>query len=95
MIEDKEYEINVNVSSEHLGDCLELMKYIPNASIDMILCDLPYKVTGLKWDSFIDLNKIWKEYERIITNKGAIVLTSMQPFTTELIMSNKNPHRLY
>lgn len=89
MEEQKEYGINVNRSSEHLGDCLELMQYIPDASIDMILCDLPYKVTGLKWDSFIDLNEMWKEYERIISNKGAIVLTSMQPFTTELIMSNK------
>ena len=45
------------------GDCLELMKKIPNGSVDMILCDLPYGTTQNKWDSIIDLDKLWKEYE--------------------------------
>ncbi len=72
-----------------LGDCLELMKDIPNGSIDMILADLPYNVTGLKWDSIIQLDKLWEQYERIIKANGAIVLTAMQPFTTELILSNR------
>lgn len=71
-----------------LGDCLELMKDIPNGSIDMILADLPYGTTQCKWDSIIDLNKLWKQYERIIKPNGAIVLTAAQPFTSILVMSN-------
>ena len=71
-----------------LGDCLELMKDIPNESIDMILADLPYGTTQCKWDSIIDLNKLWEQYERIIKTNGAIVLTAQQPFTSMLVMSN-------
>ena len=71
-----------------LGDCLELMKDIPNGSIDMILCDLPYGTTQNKWDIILPLDKLWAEYERIITDNGAIVLTASQPFTSVLIMSN-------
>ena len=71
-----------------LGDCLELMKDIPNGSIDMILCDLPYGTTQCKWDSIIPLNKLWEQYERIIKPNGAIILTSAQPFTSALVMSN-------
>lgn len=70
------------------GDCLEVMKEIPTGSVDMILCDLPYGTTDCKWDSIIPLDKLWKEYERIIKEDGAIVLTSAQPFTTKLIESN-------
>jgi site-specific DNA-methyltransferase (adenine-specific) len=71
------------------GDCLELMKDIPSGSIQLILADLPYSVTGLKWDSIIPLDKLWEQYERIVKPNGAIVLTAMQPFTTELIVSNR------
>ncbi len=71
-----------------LGDCLELMKYIPNGSIDMILCDLPYGTTQCKWDTIIPFDKLWAEYKRIIKPKCAIVLTASQPFTTKLINSN-------
>jgi site-specific DNA-methyltransferase (adenine-specific) len=71
-----------------LGDCLEVMKYIPDASIDMILCDLPYGTTACKWDSIIDLPLLWEQYKRIIKDNGAIVLTASQPFTTKLISSN-------
>lgn len=71
-----------------LGDCLELMKDIPNGSIDMILCDLPYGTTQNKWDSVIPLDILWKEYKRVVKENGAIVLTSMQPFTSSLINSN-------
>jgi site-specific DNA-methyltransferase (adenine-specific) len=71
-----------------LGDCLELMKDIPNGSIDMILCDLPYGTTQCKWDSIIPLDKLWEQYERIIKQNGAIVLTAAQPFTSALVMSN-------
>jgi len=71
-----------------LGDCLELMNDIPNESIDMILADLPYGTTQCKWDSIIDLPKLWEQYERIIKPNGAIVLTAAQPFTSILVMSN-------
>lgn len=70
------------------GDCLELMQDIPNGSIDMILCDLPYGVTNCKWDSIIPFNLLWEQYERIAKENGAIVLFSAQPFTTKLIYSN-------
>jgi len=71
-----------------LGDCLELMKDIPNGSIDMILCDLPYGTTACKWDTIIPFDKLWKQYERIIKPNGAIVLTASQPFTSVLVTSN-------
>ena len=70
------------------GDCLELMKDIPDKSVDMILCDLPYGTTQCKWDSIIPFEPLWKQYERVIKDNGAIVLTASQPFTTELIHSN-------
>jgi site-specific DNA-methyltransferase (adenine-specific) len=70
------------------GDCLELMKDIPNGSIDMILCDLPYGTTACKWDTIIPFDKLWGQYERIIKPNGAIVLTASQPFTSALVMSN-------
>ena len=70
------------------GDCLELMKNIPDESIDMILCDLPYGTTRNKWDSIISLDKLWEQYERIIKNNGAIVLFSQMPFTIILAESN-------
>ena len=72
------------------GDCLEVMKEIPDKSIDMILCDLPYGTTQNKWDSVIPLDKLWKQYKRIIKDNGAIVLTSQGVFTAELILSNKS-----
>ncbi len=71
-----------------LGDCLELMKDIPNGSIDMILCDLPYGTTACKWDTIIPFDKLWEQYERIVKPNGAIVLFGSQPFTSALIMSN-------
>jgi site-specific DNA-methyltransferase (adenine-specific) len=70
------------------GDCLELMKELPDKSIDMILCDLPYETTRCRWDVIIDFKLLWKQYKRIIKDNGAIVLTSAQPFTSKLIMSN-------
>ena len=71
-----------------LGDCLELMKDIPNGSIDMILCDLPYGTTACKWDTIIPFDKLWEQYKRIIKDNGAIVLFGSQPFTSALVMSN-------
>ena len=68
------------------GDCLEVMQSIPDKSVDMILCDLPYGITSCKWDSVISLLDLWKQYERVC--KGAIVLTARQPFTSAVVMSN-------
>ena len=70
------------------GDCLELMKNIPNKSIDMILCDLPYGTTQNKWDTVIPLNDLWNQYKRIIKDNGAIVLFSQPPFDKILACSN-------
>ncbi len=69
-----------------LGDCLERMKEIPDGSVDMVLCDLPYGTTQNKWDSVIPFEALWAEYKRLC--KGAIVLTAAQPFTSALVMSN-------
>ena len=69
-------------------DCLEGMKKIPDKSIDMILCDLPYGTTACKWDTIIPFEPLWEQYERVIKDNGAIVLTASQPFTTKLIESN-------
>lgn len=71
-------------------DCLNLMPQIPDKSIDMILCDLPYGTTQNKWDSVIDLPTLWREYMRIIKDNGAIVLTSQGVFTARLILSNED-----
>lgn len=68
------------------GDCLEVMRSMPEGSIDMILCDLPYGITRNKWDSVIPLDDLWMEYGRICS--GPIVLTASQPFTSALVMSN-------
>ena len=71
-------------------DCLEGMKRIPDKSVDMILCDLPYGTTACKWDTIIPFEPLWEQYERVIKDNGAIVLTASQPFTSALVMSNPN-----
>ena len=70
------------------ADCFDVFPYIEDKSVNLILCDLPYGTTWQKWDSVLDIKKLWKEYNRIIADNGAIVLFSSQPFTTELINSN-------
>ena len=69
------------------GDCIQIMQRIPDDSIDMVLCDLPYGTTQNKWDSLVPLEKLWTEYKRIVKDDGAIVLTSQGIFTAVLIMS--------
>ena len=71
-----------------LGDCLDVMKTIPDNYFDMILCDLPYGTTACKWDSIIPFDELWVQYNRICKKDGAIILTASQPFTTKLIASN-------
>ena len=78
----------LEINKIHQGDCLELMKDIPDKSVDMVLCDLPYGTTACKWDSIINLKELWKHYRRIIKPNGAIVLTCSQPFTSILVNSN-------
>lgn len=75
------------------GDCLELMKDISDKSIDLILCDLPYGITCLEWDKPIPFKPLWVQYNRIIKDNGAILLFSAQPFTTDLINSNRKMFR--
>lgn len=70
------------------GDCLELMKNIPDKSVDMILCDLPYGTTQCKWDTIIPFEDLWKQYNRVIKTDGAIVLFGSEPFSSSLRMSN-------
>lgn len=69
------------------GDCIEVMRHMPNDCIDMVLCDLPYGTTQNKWDSIVPLEDLWTEYKRIVKPNGAIVLTSQGLFTAILIMS--------
>ena len=70
------------------ADCFDVFPFIDDKSVNLILCDLPYGVTNMKWDSVLPFDKMWKEYERIITDNGAIVLTATNPFASALIMSN-------
>lgn len=61
------------INTLQLGDCLQLMKKIPDSTIDMILCDLPYGKTALNWDKIIDFDLLWKEYKRIIKDDGTVI----------------------
>lgn len=71
-----------------LGDCLERMKEIPDGSVDMILCDLPYGTTQCKWDSVLDLDRLWEQYKRVAKPNAAIVLFAQTPFDKVLGCSN-------
>lgn len=86
MLENKDYEL-------WNGDCLELMNNIPDKSIDMILCDLPYGTTKCKWDVVIPFDKLWEQYNRIIKDNGAILLFGSEPFSSELRLSNKENYK--
>jgi site-specific DNA-methyltransferase (adenine-specific) len=79
---------DVSGSALFQGDCLDIMPLIPDKSVQLILADLPYGTTQCKWDSIIDLDLLWKQYERLIKDNGCIVLTAAQPFTSALVMSN-------
>lgn len=70
-----------------MGDCLELMPHIPDASVDMVLADLPYGTTACAWDTVIPFDALWSHYWRIAKPNAPIVLTASQPFTTSLIGS--------
>lgn len=72
------------------GDCLELMKDIPDKSIDCAICDLPYGTTSCKWDIIIPFESLWEQYHRVVKENGAIILFGSEPFTSKLICSNIN-----
>lgn len=71
-----------------MGDCLDRMEEIPDGSIDMVLCDLPYGTTACRWDTVIPFEPLWAHYRRVTKPNAAIVLTTSQPFTSALVMSN-------
>lgn len=71
------------------GDCLEVLLDVPDKSVDMVLCDLPYGTTQNKWDSVINLDALWGQYRRVVKDNGAIVLTAQGLFTAKLILSNE------
>lgn len=71
------------------GDCLELMKEIPDGSVDMILTDLPYGITAAPFDKRIPFEPMWEHFKRVTKKNAAVVLFCQQPFTSELVMSNR------
>lgn len=75
------------------GDCLELMKKIPDKSIDMVLCDLPFGVTACAWDAVIPFEPLWEQYNRIIKDNGVIALFGVEPFSSQLRLSNFKHYR--
>src|SRR5699024_1177368 len=87
--------LRINVERNLLieGDCLEVMERLPQHSVDMVLCDLPYGTTQNKWDCEIDLDQLWRMYQRVVKPNGAIVLTSHGLFTSRLIMSNVSQYK--
>ena len=78
----------VSVIDLQQGDCLDLMKTLDDKSVDLILCDLPYGTTRNKWDSIIDLELLWEQYNRVIKDRGAILLFAQTPFDKVLGVSN-------
>jgi site-specific DNA-methyltransferase (adenine-specific) len=75
-------KVEIGNGEFHVGDCFDVMGELPDASVDMILCDLPYGTTQNKWDSVLPLHELWREYWRVC--RGVVVLTAVQPFTTTL-----------
>lgn len=76
-----------------LGDCLERMSEIPDGSVDMVLCDLPYGTTACKWDAVIPFEPLWAHYWRVCKPNAVVVLTASQPFTSALVMSQADAFR--
>lgn len=70
------------------GNCLDILPTLDDNSVNMVFCDLPYGTTACKWDSIIPLNELWEQYNRVVKEDGAFIMTSAQPFTTTLISSN-------
>ena len=77
----------------YIGDCFDVMRDLPDGSVDMVLCDLPYGTTACKWDSVLPFDDLWSQYSRLVDTNAAVVLTASQPFTSALIMSNAKMFR--
>lgn len=82
------HKVEIGLATLYLGDCLEVMKQIPDKSVDAIICDLPYGTTACKWDSVIPFEPMWLQYKRVIKDNGAIILFGQEPFSSLLRMSN-------
>lgn len=80
--------MKIEQNNIYQGDCIELMQYIPDNSIDLIYTDLPFGTTQNKWDVIIPFDLLWKQYKRIIKSNGAIVLNAAEPFASMLRLSN-------
>ena len=89
----KFFGFSMEIDKIYNEDCLVGMKAIPDKSIDCIICDLPYGTTACKWDVLIPFDKLWKQYERIIKDNGAIVLFGCEPFSSHLRLSNLGLYR--
>lgn len=85
--------MTLNLDTVYLGDCLDVMQEIPDGSIDMICCDLPYETNHCKWDTIIPFEPLWEQYNRVIKRNGAIVLTGQGLFSHKLVMSNEYTYR--
>jgi len=82
-----------NMIQLYHGDCLKLMFDLPDNSVDMVCCDMPFGTTACKWDTVLPLDMLWCHYKRVVKENGAIVLNASQPFTSSLIMSNPKMFR--
>lgn len=79
----------IEINKVYNNNCFNIFQLINDKSVDLILCDLPYEtINALDWDKKLDLNKLWVEYKRILKDNGLVILTAVQPFTSELVMSN-------
>lgn len=76
-------------SELYCGDTIEVMRTLPDESVDLVLCDLPYGTTAQAWDKCIDMDALWTEYTRILAPRGTIALFCVQPFTSELVKHGK------
>lgn len=77
----------------HLGDCLDVMPSLPEASVDLVMCDLPYGITSCKWDAVIPFGSLWDNYRRLLKPNGVVALTASNPFAASLLMSNPKWYR--
>lgn len=83
---------NISATNKSLlieSDCLDAMSAIPDCSIDLVLCDLPYGTTQNSWDSVIPLDKLWKQYRRILSPRGVVALMCQGPFTARVMLSQE------
>lgn len=84
--------VKVEMFKLYKGDCLEIMSNIPDKSVDLVLCDLPYGLTNCSWDTIIPFEPLWKQYRRVLKTNGTAILFGNQPFMSDLINSNKSEY---